>query len=110
MHTRACPRGLNESTGRAYRAIEYTAHQARVGPSRLLILAWKETKPFVNTLCYTSSQVPTRLRVVLVPVLAAFIPIMYVQYKCVSRRIDIPNSKCQKYPPSHRISLEYSSL
>lgn len=39
MHTQACPRGLNESTGRACRAIEYTAHQARVGPSRLLTRA-----------------------------------------------------------------------
>lgn len=74
MHTRACPRGLNESTGRAYRAIEYTAHQARVGPSHLLTrVEGNETirKHLATHLCTEQS------RVVLVPVLTAFILIMY---------------------------------
>lgn len=45
--------GLNESTGRACRAIEYTAHQARVGPSRLLTRV-EGNETIRKHFCYTS--------------------------------------------------------
>lgn len=83
MHTQACPRGLNESTGRACRAIECTAHQARVGPSRLLTrVEGNETirKHFATHLL---AQVSTQSRVVLVPV-SCRICSHYVQYKRIA--------------------------
>lgn len=76
MHTRACPRGLNKSTGRVCRTIEYTAHQARVGPSRLLTRV-EGNETILNTLLHISTQLPTRSRVVFVPVHATFVLIMY---------------------------------
>lgn len=112
MHTRACPRGLNESTGRAYRAIEYTAHQARVGPSRLLTrVEGNETvrKHFADNTDLRADLSRRNRRVALAPVLAASLFSLYVQYKRVARRISIPKSvrDLPSLPLSRRIFFPF---